>query len=179
MRITRSLLCGALAALAVITAMSSFAVVDHAYAASGFGGVAMAMAGMVTIKAPITVFHNGQYVAPGTDIEVSKEEAARLTAAHGAFGGPGEPDPANTQMRNVDIASISALNEHAAIHKGHGKAPSEPADADGGIKKSDLTKLNRDKLVDMAADLKVTHPADATREQIIDAIMTAQEKAKA
>jgi hypothetical protein len=132
--------------------MSGAVVVDHTSAVAGLGGASLAMAGLVTIKAPVTVYYKGQYVAPGTEIELPQDEADRLTAAHGAWGTPGEPDPANTQMRNVDIASINALNEHAKIHKGHG---------------DDLDAMKRDELVTLAKKRGVDIDAGATKADII------------
>jgi hypothetical protein len=162
MKFSRSIFCVAVAALTVLALMSGAVAVDHAFAVAGLGGASLAMAGLVTIKAPVTVHYKGKYVVPGTEIEVSKEEADRLTEAHGAWGGPGEPDPANTQMRNVDIASIKALNEQAGIHKGHGRAAGSSAPSE-----SDLEAMKKDDLLDLAAKRGVDLDAGATKADII------------
>ena len=69
-----------------------------------------------TIKAPVTVLHEGQYVAPGTEISLPEDEAAAMIAKHGEYGGPAVQDPGNTQTK-IDEASIKALNEHHKINK--------------------------------------------------------------
>lgn len=187
MKLSRNLFAGAIAALAVAALITGVAVMDHAQAAApGLGVVTMAMAGMVTIKAPVTVFYNGQYVAPGTDIEVSKEEAKRLSEAHGEYGGGAEIDPANTQMRNVDLASINSLNELKEIHKGDGRDTDKKTsvgttteDDDGKLTDGKLMALNKPELVAIAKELLVTHAEDATKQQITDAILAKQAEAEA
>ena len=166
-----------LTAIAVVALIAGAIGIDHAHAAIGLGTASVAMAGMVTIKAPVTTFHKGQFVAPGTEIELDEVEARRITAAHGSFGGPGDPDPGNTQMRNVDIASINALNEQVGIHKGTGPDGSQPIKNDTVLTRDALDKLNREKLVAMAAELKVLHAPEATKAQIIDAMLLEQAKA--
>lgn len=168
MKINRNVIGGALAAFAVVALMSGLALMDHAYAVAGLSGVSAAMAGLVTIKAPVTVFHKGQFVAPGTSIEVDEVEARRLTAAHGAFGGPGDPDPGNTQMRNVDIASINALNEQSSIHKGTGSAKptvSEPVKLKG---------MSKPELIEQAQKEGVAIDGDDTAPQIAEKIEAAR-----
>lgn len=110
--------------------------------------------GNVKIKAPVTVLYNGQYVAPGTEIEVSEAEAKRLAEVHGEYGAAGEPDPGNTNMRNVDIASIKALNEQKSIHKGIG----------------DLNDMTKAELLEVAEAESVKHEASDTKQQLVDKI---------
>jgi hypothetical protein len=89
----------------------------------------------VKMKAPVTVYHNGQYVAPGTEIELPEEEARAMVGRHGEFGGPAPQDPANTQVR-IDKASIDSLNDQATINKGHGVKASKADDDDHVAKTS-------------------------------------------
>jgi hypothetical protein len=162
MKLSRIILGGALA-LAVVACMSSgFPIIEHAQAATAPTIVAMAaMAGMVSLKAPVTVFHKGQYVAPGTDIELPEAEARAMIARHGEYGGPAVQDPGNTQTR-IDKASIDALNENAAINKGHGKI--DP-DSGGDV---DLEAMKKDDLIALAAERGVALEANATKAEIIE-----------
>lgn len=163
MKLSRIIFGGALAALAVVAFMSSgVTIAEHAHAATDPAVFAMAaMAGMVSLKAPVTVFHKGQYVAPGTDIELPEAEARALIGRHGEYGGPATQDPANTQSR-IDQASIDALNEQAAINKGHGKID---ADSGGDV---DLEAMKKDDLIALAAERGVPLEANATKAEIIE-----------
>lgn len=78
------------------------------------------MAKTKTIRLPISVKIDGVYRPPGFEVELPAEDADRLIAAHGEFddrGAGGAPgiDPANTNMRTVDAASIAMLNEQGKI----------------------------------------------------------------
>ena len=127
----------------------------------------------VTIKAPVTVHHGGRYVAPGTPIDLSEDEAKRMTATHGEYAGPPSGDPANTQTLNVlDQASIEELNKHASINGGHGAKRSRisketlPADAE-------LEAMNKPELVALATARAVQIETTDTKAEIIEKMKAA------
>lgn len=107
-----------------------------------------------TIKAPVTVFYNGEYVPPGTEITLPEAEANALIARHGEYDGPIIDDKSGKQAA-ADQASIDALNQHAAIYKGHGIPPG------GGA------HLTRAGLEILAADRGIAVPAGASKADIV------------
>jgi hypothetical protein len=110
-----------------------------------------------TIKAPVTVFYKGQYVAPGTEITLDEAEANKLIGQHGEFGGSAPLDPGSTQGK-IDAASIDALNTYASINKGHGPLP------------DDMSKLSRAELEAEAAKRGVDVPENTSDAKLIKLI---------
>ncbi len=121
----------------------------------------------VKILAPVTVFHGGQYVAPGTEIEVEDDEAKSLIGAHGEYGGPAPSDPANTQILNViDKQSLDELNKQSSINKGFGRTAGSKKDA---LPSDDeLSHMNKAELVELADSRGVEIEANDTKAEILE-----------
>jgi hypothetical protein len=66
------------------------------------------------VRSPITVFWNGAYHPPGTVIDLEEDEARRFIER---FGHANDTEIVNTLE---DLASVEALNKHAAINGGTG-----------------------------------------------------------
>ncbi len=64
---------------------------------------------LVRIRAPITVFYDGAYRYPGTEIELEEVDARRLQEAHGTV------DEEMT-IGLADRASVDDLNKFHAIN---------------------------------------------------------------
>ncbi|RJF69595.1 hypothetical protein [Rhodopseudomonas palustris] len=66
---------------------------------------------MKTIRAPITLFYEGQYVPPGTPVTLSIEEANNLIDRYGDIG------DAEVVLSMKDLANIDELNrQHARFN---------------------------------------------------------------
>jgi hypothetical protein len=121
----------------------------------------------VTIKTPITTFYNGQYVAPGTDVEIEEADAKRLIGEHGEYGGATRMgDPGNTQTLNVlDQQSIDELNKQAAINKGFGKSRRASDE--------ELDAMTKAELLDYAEKHSIAVEAGASKADVMAAVKAA------
>lgn len=63
---------------------------------------------MRTIIAPITLLYNGQYVPPGTPVDLPEDEAASIVARFG------EVDPSEVLTKS-DLQSIQLINQFHAL----------------------------------------------------------------
>lgn len=61
------------------------------------------------LRAPVCVFYNGAYQPPGTEIELTDDEAVRLVERHGEFDG-------DTTLDMKDMESLKTLNNFHAIN---------------------------------------------------------------
>lgn len=66
---------------------------------------------MRKIRVPVTVLFEGEYVAPGTEITLSKHEADELERRHGRLDAD-----VDLPFRKSDVDSIDMLNQMHRIH---------------------------------------------------------------
>lgn len=63
------------------------------------------------VRLPITILHNGQYVAPGTEVDLPEAEAKSMISRFGTC-------PVDETLSAADLASIDTLNTMHALHHG-------------------------------------------------------------
>lgn len=63
------------------------------------------------IRLPITVLHDGRYVAPGTEIDLPDDEARAMVSRFGNC-------PIDETLSAADLTSIEMLNTMHALHHG-------------------------------------------------------------